>query len=138
MADDMKLDILTPLGPRCEGVSVPGVEIPGIEGELGVLPHHEALVTAVVPGVVRYREGVKTVRLAVGAGFLEVDESGRVVILVEQAVAPDEVDAEAARRRLGQVKTEIDAYRGAAEDPEHRKLHNERGFLEAQLRLIAN
>ena len=57
MAEQIKLDILTPLGPKRDGIEVGGVEIPGIEGELGVLPQHEALVTAVLPGVVRFREG---------------------------------------------------------------------------------
>ena len=72
----IKLDILTPMGAIRDGIEVPGVEVPGVLGEIGVLPRHEALLTALVPGVVRFREGATQVRLAVGAGFLEVKEAG--------------------------------------------------------------
>ena len=38
------------------GLDVSGVEIPGLFGELGVLPDHVPFVTPVVPGVVRFRD----------------------------------------------------------------------------------
>jgi F-type H+-transporting ATPase subunit epsilon len=131
---DIKLDILTPLGPKRDGVDVAGVQIPGIAGELGVLPAHESLITAIVPGVVRFREGSKSTRLAVGAGFLEVKEAGRVIILVERALAPEEIEVDAVRSRLADVETELAKHRGAVTDPDHRDLAQERAWLEAQLR----
>jgi F-type H+-transporting ATPase subunit epsilon len=131
---DIKLDILTPLGPKRDGVDVAGVQIPGIAGELGVLPAHESLITAIVPGVVRFREGSKSTRLAVGAGFLEVKEAGRVIILVERALAPEEIEVDAVRTRLADVETELAKHRGAVTDPDHRDLAQERAWLEAQLR----
>lgn len=131
---DIKLDILTPLGPKRDGVEVPGVEIPGIEGELGVLPQHESLVTAIVPGVVRFREGATSTRLAVGAGFLEVKEAGRVVVLVERALAADEIELEDVRSRLAEVKAKLDEHRGPLTDPDHRDMAQEHAWLEAQLR----
>ena len=132
----LKLDILTPLGPVRDGVEVPGVEVPGVLGELGVLPQHEALLTAVVPGVVRFREGAKTTRLAIGSGFLEVKEAGRVVILCDRAVGPDDVDKAAVTKRLGEVKAEIEREKNRTID-ELRPLEDERRWLEAQLRLVA-
>ena len=46
---------------------------PGIEGELGSLPHHTSLMTALAPGEVLIRKaGQPETRLAVGGGFLEV------------------------------------------------------------------
>jgi F-type H+-transporting ATPase subunit epsilon len=134
---DIKLDILTPLGPKRDGIDVPGVQVPGIAGELGVLPQHESLITAVVPGVVRFREGAKSTRLAVGAGFLEVKEAGRVIILVERALDPDEIDVDAARTRLTEVEAELAKHRGAVTDPDHRNLSQERAWLEAQVRCAA-
>ena len=134
MAQDMKLDILTPVGAIREGVSVPGVEVPGIEGEMGVLPEHESLITAIVPGVVRFREGAKSVRLAVGSGFLEVKQSGRVVILCERALAPDEIDAAAVRERLREVKAQLDRYSGPIGAAEYRDLSTEHAWLQAQER----
>lgn len=138
MADRMKLDILTPLGAKHEDVDVPGVEVPGLLGELGVLPEHESFVTAVKPGVVRFRKGSDSVRLAVGAGFLEVTEAGRVVLLCERALAPEEIDAEAARSRLSEVKSELDGYTGPITAATFRDLDQERTWLEAQLRCAAN
>jgi F-type H+-transporting ATPase subunit epsilon len=132
----LKLDILTPLGPVRDGVEVPGVEVPGVLGELGVLPQHEALLTAVVPGVVRFREGAKTTRLAIGSGFLEVKEAGRVVILCDRAITPEEVDRAAVTKRLDEVKVEIDRDKSRTID-ELRPLEDERRWLEAQLRLVA-
>jgi F-type H+-transporting ATPase subunit epsilon len=132
----LKLDILTPLGPVRDGVEVPGVEVPGVLGELGVLPQHEALLTAVVPGVVRFREGAKTTRLAIGSGFLEVKEAGRVVILCDRAITPEEVDRAAVTKRLEEVKVEIDRDKNRTID-ELRPLEDERRWLEAQLRLVA-
>jgi F-type H+-transporting ATPase subunit epsilon len=133
MADRMKLDILTPRGPKRQGIDVPGVEIPGIVGELGVLPEHVPFVTAVKPGVVRFREGTASVRLAVGAGFLEVTDAGRVVLLVERALAPEEIDAEKARTRLREVEVELAKYTGPITAATFRDLDQERMWLEAQL-----
>jgi F-type H+-transporting ATPase subunit epsilon len=136
MASSLKLDILTPLGAVRDGVDVPGVEVPGVLGELGVLPQHEALLTAIVPGVVRFREGAKTTRLAIGSGFLEVKEAGRVIILCDRAITPEEVDKAAVTKRLAEVKADIERDKNRTLD-ELRPLDDERRWLEAQLRLVA-
>lgn len=136
-AEEIKLDILTPLGPKRDGVEVPGVEVPGIEGEMGVLPLHESLITAVVPGVIRFREGAKSTRIAVGAGFLEVKESGRVIVLVERALEPDEIDVEQAKRDLDAAKQELDAYKGAVGTAEFHHLDNARAWAEARIKAAA-
>ena len=136
MAERMKLDILTPRGAKHEDVEVPGVEVPGLLGELGVLPEHVPFVTAIKPGVVRFRDGSESHRLAVGAGFLEVTEVGRVVLLCECALAPDEIEADEARDRLKEVKAELDKYSGPVTAATFRDLDQERGWLEAQLRCV--
>jgi F-type H+-transporting ATPase subunit epsilon len=135
-ATSLKLDILTPMGAVRDGVDVPGVEVPGVLGELGVLPQHESLLTAISPGIVRFREGAKTTRLAVGSGFLEVKEAGRVIILCDRAIGPDEVDKAAVTKRLAEVKAQIEREKNRTVD-ELRPLEDERRWLEAQLRLVA-
>ncbi|MDC0667468.1 ATP synthase F1 subunit epsilon [Nannocystis radixulma] len=135
MADTtIKLDILTPLGPKRHGVVVPGVEVPGLLGELGVLPEHVPFITPVVPGVVRFRDGGESVRIAVGAGFLEVTRDSRVVILVERALEVSEIDANKARDELKRVQADLSHDLGSIDAAEHRKLVTEQGWLEAQLR----
>lgn len=130
----IKLDILTPMGPKRRGISVSGVEVPGLLGELGVLPDHVPFITPIVPGVVRFREGNESVRVAVGAGFLEVTADSRVVILVERAAEPAEIDANKARDQLKQVQATLAKDLDAIDAAEHRKLVTEQGWLEAQLR----
>lgn len=133
----LKLDILTPLGAKRRGVEVAGVEIPGYLGELGVLPDHVPFITPVLPGVVRFREGGESVRIAVGAGFLEVTRDNRVVILVERALEIAEIDAAKARDQLKQVQADLSRDLGSIDAAEHRKLVTEQGWLEAQLRATA-
>lgn len=134
MADLMKLDILTPRGAKYEGIDVPGVEIPGLLGELGVLPEHVSFVTAVKPGVVRFRKDGESKRLAVGAGFLEVTETGRVVLLCERALEPEEITVEAAREQLREVEGELAKYSGPITAATYRDLDQQRSWLEAQVR----
>jgi len=131
---DVKLDILTPLGAVREGIEVAGVEVPGIQGELGLLPHHESLVTAVTAGVIRFKEGNSSVRIAVGAGFLEVKEAGRIVVLVERAVESADVDVDAAKSARDEAKKELDAYKGSVDAPEYRSMHDRWAWNDAQVR----
>jgi F-type H+-transporting ATPase subunit epsilon len=86
MADRLRLRVHTPEQVLAD-VEVREVTAPAALGEIGVLPDHAALVTALEPGVLSYRENGRTVRLELGPGFAEVRdnvvtvlvESGRVV-----------------------------------------------------------
>ncbi|HLQ62057.1 MAG TPA: ATP synthase F1 subunit epsilon [Candidatus Acidoferrales bacterium] len=86
----------------------------GVEGELGVLPHHAALMTALEPGPLRIQSGGQEELLFVGGGFLEVLPE-RVTVLADVAEHAEEISlerAEAARRaaaeRLAGVTTEAE------------------------------
>ncbi len=131
---DLTLEILTPRGPLREGVAVPGVEVPGLLGEIGVLPEHEPFITAIRPGVVRFKDGATSVRVAVGTGFLEVRAGGRVVLLVDRACAGDEVDVDATRDELSRLVAETAGDHGALSAPARRARDLRQGWLEAQLR----
>jgi F-type H+-transporting ATPase subunit epsilon len=75
--------------------------VPGIEGELGVLPLHAPLLTMIQPGVLRVVKGGEEVAMAITGGFIEVRDN-RVTILADSAERGEEVDvarAEEARRR---------------------------------------
>jgi len=77
------------------------VVAPGIEGQLGILPHHAPLVTMLQPGEVLFRKGGEETVLAVSGGFMEV-RPDRVLILADAAERGEEIDierAEAAKRR---------------------------------------
>jgi F-type H+-transporting ATPase subunit epsilon len=134
VAEKLKLHLLTPAGPMREGMNVAGVQVPGLLGELGVLPDHEAFVTAVVPGVVRFRDPSGDVRIAVGNGFLEITRDGRAIVLCERAVSASAVDVDNVKARFHEVDAELRANLGPIDDPEYRAAAAERAWLEAQLR----
>ncbi len=74
---------------------------PGVEGQLGILPHHAPLMTTLQAGELRVRKGGEEVTLAISGGFLEV-RPDRVIVLADVAERAEEIDlarAEAAKRR---------------------------------------
>ena len=64
---------------------------PGTEGELGILPHHSPLMTALQPGELRLRKDGEDVYMAVSGGFMEVMDN-KVTILADAAERSDEID----------------------------------------------
>ena len=77
------------------------VMVPGIEGEMGILPHHEPIMTMIKPGEILIRKGTEEYSLAVSGGFLEVTPD-HITILADAAERADEIDiarAEAAKKR---------------------------------------
>jgi len=77
------------------------VVAPGIDGQLGILPHHAPLMTTLQPGELRVRKGGEEFSLAISGGFLEV-RPDRVIILADTAERAEEIDvsrAEEAKRR---------------------------------------
>ena len=93
------------------------VVAPGVEGELGVLPHHAPLMTMLQPGELRVRKGGEEFFLVVSGGFLEV-RPDRIIVLADAAERVEEIDiarAEEAKRRaeeqLSRHPSEVDAAR---------------------------
>jgi F-type H+-transporting ATPase subunit epsilon len=77
------------------------VNAPGVEGQLGILPRHAALLTVLKPGELRIRLGDAEEPIFVSGGFLEVSDN-TITVLATAAEHADEIDqarAEAARRR---------------------------------------
>ena len=77
------------------------VVAPGIQGQLGILPHHTPLMTMLQPGELMVRKDNQEESMFVSGGFLEV-RGNRVVVLADVAERAEEIDiarAEAAKRR---------------------------------------
>jgi F-type H+-transporting ATPase subunit epsilon len=55
---------------------------PGIEGDLGILPHHAALITSLRPGQIMIRKNGEVTFLVVSGGFMEIINN-RVTILAD-------------------------------------------------------
>jgi F-type H+-transporting ATPase subunit epsilon len=89
------------------------VTIPGLQGELGILPGHAPLITELGVGEMRYRTATSSppISLAVLRGFAEVLPD-RVTLLAETAERAEEIDlvrAEAAKARAEQRLSANDA-----------------------------
>jgi F-type H+-transporting ATPase subunit epsilon len=143
MATQLSLSILTPSGATDIGgvegessVFTSGVEIPGILGEVGILPDHIPLVTAIVPGVVRFKVGEESKRVAVGAGFVEVTAEGVVSILADRVALPADIDADATRKDLEAAKAALAALKDSIESPEYVLAARKQAWCEAQLRAV--
>jgi len=77
----------------------------GIEGQLGILPHHAPLMTMLQPGDLLIRKDNEEHYLAISGGFLEV-RPDKVIILADACERAEEIDierAEAARRRADEI-----------------------------------
>ena len=79
MADRFHLRVYTPERELVD-VDVREVTAPGAYGEIGVLPDHAALVTALEAGVLSYRQDGAVVRLTIGGGFAEVRDNVMTVL----------------------------------------------------------
>jgi F-type H+-transporting ATPase subunit epsilon len=98
---NLKVDIVTAERVVFSAEDVDLLVVPGIEGELGVLPLHAPLLTMIQPGVLRVVKGGEETTMAITGGFIEVREN-RVTILADAAERGEDIDmarAEAARRR---------------------------------------
>jgi len=84
------VNLVTPRGVIAH-TEAASVQAPGELGEFELLPGHIPMLTALKPGVLTI--GAKA-KYAVGSGYLRVDPSGAVEILVEQAQAAGEVEQE--------------------------------------------
>ena len=83
------------------------VVLPGVEGELGILPEHMPLLTQVVPGEIRVvTEDGSELNLAVGEGFLEV-RPDRVSVLADMAILEEEIDEKAAEEAVARAQQKI-------------------------------
>ena len=77
--------------------TVDAVNLPGIEGELGVLPHHAPLVSMLGVGELRIRKGGAEESFAIVGGFLQV-RPDKVVVMAETADMASEIDLEKAQQ----------------------------------------
>ena len=100
MANTIKLEIVTPHA-TVYSEDVDMVTLPGVEGQMGILPQHVRLMTQLVPGEMIVRKDGQDRFLAVGEGLIEVT-GDRVAIVTDMAVAAENIDeakVEEARER---------------------------------------
>ena len=100
MQNTIQLEIVTP-EQTVYSEPVEMVTLPGVDGQMSVLPQHTRLITQLVPGELIVRKQGQDAFLAVGAGLVEVTND-RLSIVTNMAVALESIDeaaAEEARQR---------------------------------------
>ncbi|NOZ06622.1 MAG: F0F1 ATP synthase subunit epsilon [Chloroflexi bacterium] len=104
----LSLDIVTIERAVYSADDVDMVTAPGIEGEMGILPRHAPILTALKEGELRIKRGDQEEPFAIGGGYIEV-RPDRVIVLADSAEHVDEIDlerAEAARERAEKMLRE--------------------------------
>jgi F-type H+-transporting ATPase subunit epsilon len=97
MADTIHLEIVTPERLLLEA-DVDSVQVPGLDGELGILPGHAPLISQLKPaGLLSYVQGSATREVVLSEGFVEVMPD-RVKVLADRAERPEEIDVANALR----------------------------------------
>ena len=83
------------------------VNVPGVEGDLGILYDHAPILTTMRPGRFSYEllgeKGKETIQMIVSGGYLEVTDN-RVIVLAEAVEFLDEVDNDRAKASLAKAE----------------------------------
>ena len=101
----IKLDIVT-AEREVYSDEVDVVVAPGIEGQLGILPHHAPLMTMHQPGELMIRKGREELALAITGGYLEV-RPDRVIILADAAERDEEIDVSRAEEAIRRARERL-------------------------------
>ena len=101
----LHLDIVTP-EKKVFSDTVDNVYLPGADGEMGILPQHAGLVTALKPGELRYLHNGKVEKLAIGSGFAEVTQS-KVIVLTDMALGEAEIDEVTAEEAIKRAQEKL-------------------------------
>ena len=99
------------------------VDVPGEEGEFGVLAEHAPYVATLKPGVLTIYRDDGNIRVVVRGGFAEVAPGGNLTVLAEQAVPVDELDPEMITQAIQDTEEDIsDATDEVARDKARERL----------------
>jgi F-type H+-transporting ATPase subunit epsilon len=131
MAEKIQLEVVTP-ERRVLNEAVDMVTVPGLGGELGILPGHTPLISQLQTGVLSYTQAGKSFQLHVSGGFVEVRDD-LVSVLASVAERPEEIDAARAKLSRDKWEKQLNAWSGSEEDFEVAKTKLDRSLVRLQL-----
>src|SRR5215469_8342480 len=105
LPDHIELEVVTPQRHVLHE-TVQGLEMPGKDGYLGILPGHAPLLTELGMGVLTYNAGGNAHKLTVLNGYAEVLPD-RVTVLAELSERPEEIDVGRAQAERDQAEAEL-------------------------------
>jgi F-type H+-transporting ATPase subunit epsilon len=103
----LTLEIVTPEA-KVYSDTIDSVVVPTATGEIGILPGHIPLLTQVESGELRITKGNVTERLAVGAGFAQI-EGDCVRVLAQNAITEEQIDEHAVEAAIKRLEQELQA-----------------------------
>jgi F-type H+-transporting ATPase subunit epsilon len=129
----IKLDIVTP-AKKAFSDDVDSVTIPTLAGEVGILPNHAPLISALKPGLLSYSKGGAVQKMVIAGGFVEVGVN-TVSVLSDVAETAAEINADQARADLSEAEKTLAASKDSIEETqfEQEKL----GLAQARLALAS-
>ena len=131
MAEKIQLDVVTP-ERRVLAEPVDMVTVPGLGGELGILPGHTPLISQLQTGVLTYVQDGKSSQLHVSGGFVEVRDD-HVSVLADVAELPEEIDSARAKLSRDKLEKQLNAWTGSEEEFEATKTRLDRSLVRLQL-----
>src|SRR3954449_11707793 len=91
------------------------VDVPGMEGDFGVLAGHAPVVAAVRPGILTVRSGATHQKIIVLGGLAEVSDKG-LTVLADVATSMQELDREAFADQIAEMEEKLAEHEGSGLD----------------------
>ena len=132
----ISLKVLAPNQNVFEG-EAEEVILPSTTGQLGVLPGHISLVTAIDIGVLRLRSNSQWSSIALMGGFAEI-ESDEVTVLVNSAEIGSEINFKIAEEQLNKAEQELNKFSDNEKSPAKIKALNELSKAKARIQASKN
>lgn len=132
MSKTLKVDVVNAEDTLFSG-DAEFVALPGVVGELGILPGHTPLITLIRPGLVRIKLADRQEEeIFVAGGVLEV-QPRHVIVLADVAIRSKDLDEAKAREAMQKAEQ---AAKNASSEIELAKIEAELSMLAEQLRII--
>jgi F-type H+-transporting ATPase subunit epsilon len=130
MAAKLKFSLVSPEKELFSG-EVDGVDVPGEEGDFGVLPNHAPVMTTIRMGTIAIKDGSETRRMFLRGGFADVTPEG-LIILAEEAVDIAGLDVEELAKDVREAEEDLrDAKTDDKRTTANERLDYARGLLDA-------
>jgi F-type H+-transporting ATPase subunit epsilon len=103
------------------------VDIPGAEGDFGVLAGHAPVVAAMRPGILTVTAGGKREKIIVTGGLAEVSEKG-LTVLADVATSLDDLDRARFADKISEMETKLSEKEGSELDRAIERLDHFKGI----------
>ena len=112
MADKLNFSLVSPEAELFSG-EVDQVDIPGTEGDLGILPNHSPVMAAISTGLITVTLGTEEVQYFVQGGFADVTPAG-LTVLAEKALPMDAMNSSLIKEMIEEIEKTLAQQEGEA------------------------